>query len=78
MPNAVGVAFVLALVSRVLVTKYDAIGCLQRQHLPRGPMTQEQVDLINILYYIILYYIILYHIIYYIILYLMAHHYRIP
>ena len=47
MPNAVGVAFALNRVSRVLVTKYDEMGYLQRQHLQRGPMTQEQIDLIE-------------------------------
>ena len=47
MPNAVNVVFAIALVSRVLVSKYDAMGYLQRQHLQRGPMSQEQVDLIK-------------------------------
>ena len=47
MPNAVGVDYALALVSRVVVSKYDAMGYLQSQHLERGPMSQEQVDLIK-------------------------------
>ena len=47
MPNAVNVVFAIALVSRMLVSKYDAMGYLQRQHLQRGPMSQEQVDLIK-------------------------------
>ena len=47
MPNAVNVVFAIALVSRVLVTKFEAMGYLQKQHMPRGPMSQEQVDLIK-------------------------------
>jgi hypothetical protein len=44
MPNAVRVDYAFALVSRFLVSKYDAMGYLQSQHLQRGPMSQEQVD----------------------------------
>ena len=47
MPNAVNVVFAIALVSRVLVSKFDAMGYLQKQHMPRGPMSQQQVDLIK-------------------------------
>ena len=47
MPNAVNVVFAIALVSRVLVSKFEAMGYLQKQHMPRGPMSQEQVDLIK-------------------------------
>ena len=47
MPNAVNVVFALAMVSRVLVSKHDAMAYLQKQHMPRGPMSQDQVDLIK-------------------------------
>ena len=47
MPNATGLVFAIALVSRVVLSKYDVMGYLQRQHLQRGPMSQDQVDLIK-------------------------------